>query len=79
MESGDSELSIAGYERMEVPVETLVEIINMAGEVVFAERILCGGNCSSYFMNINRHLVPGVYLVNMNANGIRFSKRLLVK
>ncbi|MEX2231396.1 MAG: PA14 domain-containing protein [Cyclobacteriaceae bacterium] len=79
VQSGDPELTIAGYERVEEPVETQVEIINMTGEVVFADRILCGGNCSAYLMDINKHLVPGVYLVNMKTNGTRNSRRLLVK
>jgi hypothetical protein len=79
VQSGDPELTIAGYERVEVPVETQIEIINMTGEVVFADRILCGGNCSSYLMNVNKQLVPGVYLVNMKTRDTRLSKRLLVK
>jgi ELWxxDGT repeat protein len=79
VQSGDPELTISGYERVEVPVETDIEIMNMTGDVVFAERIQCGGNCSTYLMNVNKHLVPGVYLVNMNTNGIRSWKRLLVK
>ena len=77
--SGDPELTIAGYDGIEETIETQVEIINMTGEVVFEERISCGGNCGSYLMNINKQLVPGVYMVNMKTNGVRSSKRLLVK
>ena len=77
--SGDPELTISGYEGIDKTIETQVEIINITGDVVFAERILCGGNCSSYLMNVNKQLVPGVYLVNMSTNGVRSSKRLLVK
>jgi hypothetical protein len=79
VQSGDPDLTISGYERVEVPVETDIQIMNMTGEVVFAERIQCGGNCSTYLMNVNKQLVPGVYLVNLKTNGIRSSKRLLVK
>jgi large repetitive protein len=79
VQSGDPDLTISGYERMEVPVETDIEIMNLTGEVVFAERIRCGGNCSTYLMNLNKQLVPGVYLVNLKTNGFRNSRRLLVK
>jgi hypothetical protein len=51
----------------------------MTGEVVFTERIQCGGNCSDYLINIDKELVPGVYLVNMKTNGVRRWERLLVK
>ena len=77
--SGDPWLTISGYGGIEETIETQVEIINMTGEVVFAEQIQCGGNCGSYLMNVNKQLVPGVYLVNMKTNGVRTSKRLLVK
>jgi ELWxxDGT repeat protein len=79
VQSGDPELTISGYEQVEAPVETHIEIMNMTGEVVFADRIQCGGNCSTYLMNVNKQLVPGVYLVNLKTNGIRNSRRLLVK
>lgn len=78
-QSGNRELNIAGYEDIEESVETDVEIINMAGEVVYAGKVLCGGNCGAYVMNINQQLVPGLYLVNLKTNGIKMSKRLLVK
>ncbi len=78
-QSGDPALSISGYEAVKENVETLVEITNMTGEVIFRDRITCGGNCSAYLMNINKALVPGIYLVNMSTNGTRLSKRLLVK
>jgi hypothetical protein len=77
--SGDPELTIAGYEGIEETIETQVEIINITGDVIFSDRILCGGGCGSYLMNINKQLVPGVYLVNMKTKGVRISKRLLVK
>lgn len=79
LQSGDRELTIAGYENIEESIETNVEIINMTGEVVFADRILCGGNCSEYLMNINKQLVPGIYLVKMATNDTKLSRRLLVK
>lgn len=75
----DRELTITGYQGIGETIETEVEIINMTGEVVFEERILCGGNCSSYLMSMNKGLVPGVYLVNMKSRSVRSSKRLLVK
>jgi hypothetical protein len=77
--SGDTELTISGYEGIKETIETQVEIINITGDVVFSDRILCGGGCGSYLMNINKELVPGVYVVNMNTNGVQSSKRLLVK
>ena len=54
-------LTISGYEGIEETIETQVEIINMKGEVVFAERIQCGGNCGTYLMNVNKQLVPGAH------------------
>ena len=77
--SGHPELRVAGYEGIEQTVETEVQIMSMTGEVVLKERIECGGNCGTYLMNINKQLVPGVYVVNMKTNGVRTSKRLLVK
>ena len=79
LQSGARELTIAGYENIEKTIETNVEIISMTGEVVFADRILCGGNCSAYLMNINKQLVPGIYLVKMATNDTKLSRRLLVK
>lgn len=75
----DSELTITGYEGFDETVETKVEIINLTGEVVFTEKVSCGGDCSSYLMKINKQLVPGVFLVNMKTKGKRNSIRLLVK
>ena len=77
--SGEPELTISGYEGIERTIETHIEIINITGDVIFAESILCGGNCSSYLMNINKQLVPGVYVVKMETNGVTSAKRLLVK
>ena len=77
--SGDPELTISGYEGIDRTIETRVEIINMTGEVVFSENVLCGGDCGSYLMRVNKQLVPGVYVVNMQTNGVRTAKRLLVK
>lgn len=79
VKSGDPQLTISGYEGIEKIIETHVEIMNMTGEVVFKENVLCGGNCGSYLMKINEQLVPGVYVVNMETNGVRTAKRLLVK
>jgi len=79
VERGSAELTMSGYEGISETVETQVEIINLTGEVVYTERIRCGGDCGTYLMNINQELVPGVYMVNMHTNGARFSKRLLVK
>ena len=77
--TGNAELRVSGYEGIGQTIETQVEIINLTGEVVYAERIHCGGDCSTYLMNINEQLLPGVYLVKMITNGTRFSMRLLVK
>jgi ELWxxDGT repeat protein len=78
-QSGDAQLSISGYEGIQQSVETQIEIINLTGEVIYAEKISCGGDCGSYLVNINKELVPGVYLVNMKTEGLKVSKRLLVK
>lgn len=73
------QLSVSGYDGIQESIDTDIEIINLTGDVVYAERVTCGGDCSSYLMNMNKQLVPGVYIVNMKANGQKFSKRLLVK
>jgi ELWxxDGT repeat protein len=78
-QSTDRELTIAGYEGIDKTIETQVDIVNLTGDVVFSDRISCGGDCSSYLMKINEQLVPGMYLVNLKTNGVRSSKRLLVK
>ena len=79
VQSGESRLTLSGYESIEKIIETHVEIINMTGEIVFAERLSCGGDCSSFLMNINKQLVPGVYVVKIETGGVRSAKRLLVK
>ena len=75
----DRELTIAGYDGIDETIETQVDIINLTGDVIFSDRISCGGDCSSYLMKVNEQLVPGIYLVNFRANGVRSSKRLIVK
>jgi hypothetical protein len=60
-------------------VETAVEIMNMTGDVIYTERIMCPGNCSDYPVNMESELPPGVYVVNLTTNGWRNTKRLLVK
>ena len=77
--SGESHLTISGYDQFNEPLETQIKIITMTGEVLFAERIVCGGSCREYFINISEQLVPGVYVVQMQTDGERSSQRLLVK
>lgn len=79
LRSSDRELFISVLEMSEQTINTLVEIVNITGVVVFADRISCVGGCRDYSMIINKPLPPGVYLVNMETNGSRLSKRLLVK
>ena len=79
VQSGESKLTLSGYEGIEEIIETHVVIINMTGEIVFAERLSCGGGCTSYLMSINKQLVPGVYVVKIEADGVPSAKRLLVK
>lgn len=76
---GDPSLTVAGYEGIEESVVTEVEIVNIAGEVVFSDRVSCGGGCNAYLMNVNKALVPGIYIVHLKTKGARFSKRLLIK
>lgn len=78
-EAGKRQLTVGGFEDIRDIIHTQIEIINMTGEVVFAENVRCGGGCGSYLMNIDKQLVPGLYLVNMKTNGRRISKRLLVR
>jgi hypothetical protein len=73
------QLKISGFAEITENVETAVEIMNMTGDVIYSERIMCGGNCPDYPVNINRELPPGVYVVNLTTNGWRNTKRLLVK
>jgi hypothetical protein len=77
--SGSSELTISGYDRFDDMIETLVMIRNTTGDVVFSDRISCGGDCSSYLMPVNEQLSPGLYFVEMKTNDVRHSRRLLVK
>lgn len=75
----NAQLMVGGYEGIREIIHTRIEIINMTGEIVFTENLRCGGGCDSYLMKINKQLVPGLYLVNMKTNGMRTSKRLLVR
>ena len=79
MKSDDRQITISGYGDIGYVIETQIEIINIMGEVVFAHRLLCGGDCSSYLISINKQLVPGVYVVNLKTGTYRSSHRLLVK
>ena len=77
--SGDAQLTISGYEGISKPLETKIQIINMTGDVLLSDKIVCGGNCREYIIPINKQLVPGVYVVQLQTNGVRSSQRLLVK
>ena len=79
LKSNDRHLFISGFEGNKETSETQVEIINITGVVIFAERISCDNGCGGYNMSFDKPLSPGVYLVNMESNGRRLSKRLLVK
>jgi hypothetical protein len=79
VQSTAGKLQLAGYERITERVQTRIEIFNMTGEEVFNEAIYCGGDCSDYLVNINKQLVPGVYIVHLKTNGTRSSQRLFVK
>ena len=78
-QTGDGALTISGYDGIRESIETNVQIMNMTGEVIFSETISCGGDCSAYLMNLNKQLVPGIYLVKLKTNKSTFSRRLLVK
>ncbi len=77
--SDDLQLTISGFEGLDKTIRTQVEIVNLTGEVVYSGDVSCGGDCNSYLMELNKQLVPGVYLVNLKTNSSRISKRLLVK
>ena len=79
VQSTDSKLQLSGYERITKRVQTRIEIFNMTGDELFNEAIYCGGDCSDYLVNINKQLVPGVYIVHLKTNGARSSQRLFVK
>ena len=78
-ESANTRLIVGGYRGLTKQIETDLEIINMTGEVVFAEQISCGGDCSDYLVNLNKQLAPGVYLVTLKTNGLKKLQRLVVK
>ena len=77
--SGSSALTISGYDGFDEIIETRIMIRNMTGDVVFSDRISCGGNCSSYLMKVDEQLSPGLYFVEMKTNDVRHSRRLLVR
>lgn len=79
LKSSDRHLFISGFEGNRETIETKVEIINITGVLIFADRISCDLGCGDYNMTFDKPLPPGVYLVNMETNGRRLSKRLLVK
>jgi hypothetical protein len=78
VKSSDPQLTISGYEGFDKMIETHIQIVNLTGEVVYAETIQCGGGCDSYVMKLNSKLAPGVYLITVKAKGGRYFKRLLV-
>lgn len=72
-------LTVSGYRGIKKTIRTQLEIINMTGELVFSESIYCGGDCTDYLVDINKQLVPGIYLITLKTNGSKTSRRLLVK
>jgi len=79
LEHGNTRLTIGGYRGITETIETQVDIINMTGDIVFTGKIHCGGDCSDYLLNINKQLVPGVYLMRLKTNGVKNTQRLFVK
>jgi hypothetical protein len=78
-ESGDVELRVSGFDNISKTTETQIEILNVTGEIIYSEKVYCGGDCTTLLMKINKQLVRGVYLINLKTNGTRISQRLLVK
>ncbi|MGC1243724.1 MAG: PA14 domain-containing protein [Chryseosolibacter sp.] len=76
--SGASSLILAGYGDFKETVDTNIKIINMTGEIIYADKIFCGGDCDAYPLNPD-HMTPGLYMVEMEMNGTRHSRRLVVK
>jgi glucose/arabinose dehydrogenase len=76
---GVSTLMISGLEGMgDDESEGKIEIQRMTGEIVYSVKFTCG-DCSDYSIGLKEDYSPGVYLVNVIANGRRASRRLFIK
>lgn len=56
----------------------VVEIVDVTGHVLYTERIYCSEGCTLMTINSERHLPAGVYMVSINTNTSRSTKRLIV-
>lgn len=74
---GQAELVISGPLTND-RTDTSVEIINIAGHVIFSEKINCEGACDRYAIKTGKELVPGFYIVRIKNKSGRVMKRLLV-
>lgn len=77
--SGVGELTISGYQETVGPRETTIEVLRMTGDRVYSGKVSCKAGCEEFSLSIDRELRPGVYIVNVESNGKRQSKRLVVK
>lgn len=76
---GVSELTIRGYNGATDIHEITIEIDNVMGQVIYAEKIVCESDCRGFSLTINKDLTPGIYLVHVIADGKSRVKRLVVK
>ena len=73
------ELRISGLNGLSSGSEGTIEIYRITGEVVYAAKFACGFDCADYSLTLSRDFAPGVYMVNVMAEGIKASRRLFVK
>src|SRR5690606_4169156 len=65
--TGVSELVVTGFESGNYSGR--VEIQRLTGEMVLQQEVSCDGLCNDQVITATQELLPGVYLVNIIANG----------
>ena len=56
-----------------------VQLVSFTGEVVYANKIQCDGNCGSVELDFSNKVRPGLYLLKGTDGQQSFTRRLIVK
>jgi ELWxxDGT repeat protein len=76
--AGPVTLRIEGYENENTPSTVEVEIVNMVGQIVNTEPIVCKYACNQVTFEISDKLSPGIYVVKGAIDQKQFARRLMV-
>lgn len=67
-----------GKIRTTLPGEGVVRIIDVTGNLVHEQRLLCAGDCDAT-IEVRNRLVPGLYFLQITAGEVRYMERVIVR